>query len=30
MGDLPGLAFDRLFKDEVQRGDKTVLDARCG
>ena len=23
----PALAFDRLFKDEVQRGDKSVLDA---
>ena len=23
----PSLAFDRLFKDEVQRGDKSVLDA---
>ncbi|HND56502.1 MAG TPA: DUF1552 domain-containing protein, partial [Pirellulaceae bacterium] len=23
----PGLAFDRLFKDEVQKGDKSVLDA---
>ena len=24
---IPALAFDRLFKDEVQRGDKSVLDA---
>src|SRR4026209_238686 len=23
----PALAFDRLFKDEVQRGDQSVLDA---
>ncbi len=23
----PALAFDRLFKDEVQRGDKSILDA---
>src|SRR5207253_5675954 len=23
----PALAFDRLFKDEVERGDKSVLDA---
>src|SRR5262249_25685479 len=23
----PALAFDRLFKDEVQKGDKSVLDA---
>jgi hypothetical protein len=23
----PALAFDRLFKDEIQRGDKSVLDA---
>ena len=23
----PSLAFDRLFKDDVQRGDKSVLDA---
>jgi hypothetical protein len=26
----PALAFDRLFKDEVQRGDKSVLDAVLG
>jgi hypothetical protein len=26
----PSLAFDRLFKDEVQRGDKSVLDAVLG
>jgi Protein of unknown function (DUF1552) len=26
----PALAFDRLFKDEVQRGDKSVLDAILG
>lgn len=26
----PALAFDRLFKDEVQRGDKSVLDAVMG
>ncbi len=26
----PSLAFDRLFKDEVQRGDKSVLDAILG
>ncbi len=26
----PALAFDRLFKDEVQRGDRSVLDAVLG
>ena len=26
----PALAFDRLFKDEVQKGDKSVLDAVLG
>jgi hypothetical protein len=26
----PALAFDRMFKDEVQRGDKSVLDAVLG
>jgi hypothetical protein len=26
----PALAFDRLFKDDVQRGDKSVLDAVLG
>src|SRR5688500_8023003 len=26
----PALAFDRLFKDEVQRGDKSVLDSVLG
>jgi hypothetical protein len=26
----PALAFDRLFKDEAQRGDKSVLDAVLG
>jgi len=26
----PALAFDRLFKDEVQKGDKNVLDAVLG
>lgn len=26
----PSLAFDRLFKDEVQRGDQSVLDAVLG
>jgi hypothetical protein len=26
----PSLAFDRLFKDDVQRGDKSVLDAVLG
>jgi hypothetical protein len=26
----PALAFDRLFKDEVERGDKSVLDAVLG
>jgi hypothetical protein len=26
----PALAFDRLFKDKVQRGDKSVLDAILG
>ena len=26
-GTVSGLAFDRLFKDEVQQGDKSVLDA---
>ena len=26
----PSLAFDRLFKDEVERGDKSVLDAVLG
>jgi hypothetical protein len=26
----PALAFDRLFKDEVQRGDQSVLDAVLG
>lgn len=26
----PALAFDRLFKDEVRRGDKSVLDAVLG
>ncbi len=27
---FPALAFDRLFKDEAQRGDKSVLDAVLG